>query len=80
MIEETYTTGTYRYIRATTGKTSATVSFEIDGDSVRVCNHNAANKVWGGQGKLFSSIGEALNNYKSAAMKAIIFAAAGTNA
>jgi len=62
------------YVEASCGKVSALVAFYSHG--VRVCQHNASNRVWKGFGKLYSSIDEALNSYKSDAMRTIIFAAA----
>jgi hypothetical protein len=43
---------------------------------VQVCNQNASHKVWRGMGKRFNNLQAALTNYKSAAMRSMIEAAA----
>lgn len=59
---------------ATCGKTSAWVAISKNG--VQVCTKNAAHRAWGGFGKHFPTVADAVANYKSAEMKAIIEAAA----
>lgn len=72
-ITETYKTTLATYISASCGKTNATVGIEQDG--VSVCCNNAAHRTWRKFGKRFASISDAINNYRSAEMKAIIEAA-----
>lgn len=67
-------TDSAKYVQATCGKVSAFVAFSNHG--VQVVCHNAAHKVWRGSGKHFDSADEAINNYRSGEMKAIISAAA----
>lgn len=67
------------YVDAAAGKISATVAIfkgEMSNLGVQVTCKNASHRVWRGAGKFFSSINEALENYKSPEMKAIINAAA----
>ena len=67
------------HVEATSGKTSATVSIfrgEMSHMGVQVICKNASHKCWRGFGKFFSDVNEALSNYKSSEMKAIINAAA----
>lgn len=59
----------------TCGKTSAFVAIEMDGRT-NVCAYNASHRVWRGAGKMFRSVAEAMANYKSAEMRAIIETAA----
>lgn len=56
------------------GKVSAYVGVE-KGGALQVCTMNASHKVWRGCGKYFRTTSEALENYRSAEMKAIIAAA-----
>jgi hypothetical protein len=58
------------YVTATCGKTSAMVA--IHSDHVQVICQNAAHKVWRGAGKFFPNAVDALANYRSSEMKAII--------
>ena len=44
--------------------------------NVMVCCLNASHRAWGGLGKRFDSLQDAINGYKSAEMKAIIQTAA----
>ena len=63
------------YIDATAGKISACVCIykgEMSNLGVQVICKNASHKVWRGSGKFFSSIKEALENYKSQEIKEII--------
>lgn len=62
------------YISATCGKKSAFISVYNDG-TLQVCCNNASHKAWGGLGKYFKDADDALNNYKSSEMKAMINAA-----
>lgn len=55
-------------------KTAAYVGIGKDG-SIQVCTYNAAHRAWKGGGKHFRSLAAALENYRSAEMKAIIGAA-----
>jgi hypothetical protein len=48
----------------------------VSADHVMVCNKNASHRAWGGIGKRFDSLADALNGYKSSAMKAMIQTAA----
>lgn len=64
----------FRIFEATCGKTSATIGFMSYG--VHVCYNNASSRAWRGAGKMFRNIDEVLNNYKSEAMRKIIFATA----
>lgn len=61
------------YFTATCNKVSAMVS--IHGYGVQVICQNAAHKAWRGAGKFFQTSAEALANYRSGEMKAIIQAA-----
>jgi DNA-binding protein H-NS len=66
------------FVSATAGKISASVSIykgEMASLGVQIICKNASHRVWRGAGKLFSSVSEALQNYKSPEMKAIINAA-----
>ena len=56
----------------TCGKKSAIVSYSKRRGQITVCCKNASNRVWGGYGKFFWSFGEAISNYKTATMKAMI--------
>lgn len=58
----------------TCDKTAAYVSIGNDG-RVNVCCRNASNRVWRGMGQFFSNMSEAMDAYKSSAMKAILSAA-----
>lgn len=62
------------YFSGTCGKTSATVVVHTDGNCRVICQ-NAAHKVWKGFGRLFADVGKATEAYKSAEMRALIFAA-----
>ncbi len=62
------------HFEATCGKTSAFVSIHSRG--VNVICQNASHKAWGGMGRSFKSLEEAVNAYKKAEMKQIITAAA----
>jgi DNA-binding protein H-NS len=55
------------------GKQSA--SFWIAPWYVQVRNNNASHRVWGGMGKRFENLEQALSNYKSREMQAMIRAA-----
>lgn len=59
----------------TCGKTSAFVAIEKDGRT-NVCAYNNSHKVWRGAGRMFRTVAEAVANYKSAEMRAIIETAA----
>lgn len=58
----------------TCGKQSAHIW--VSPHHVMVCNLNASHRAWGGLGKRFDTLQDAMSGYKSAAMKAIIQAAA----
>jgi hypothetical protein len=62
-------------VEATCNKVSALVSINSWGVTV-VCQ-NAANRIWRGMGKTFTSAEKALAAYKSPEMKAIIHVAVG---
>lgn len=62
-----------RFFEATCGKVSAYVF--TGKSSVTVCCKNASHKCWKGLGKTFPNFEEAIANYKSQEMKAIIQAA-----
>jgi hypothetical protein len=64
----------YRIFEVTCGKTSVTIGFMSYG--VHVCYNNASHRAYRGAGKMFRNIDEVLNNYKSEAMRKIIFATA----
>lgn len=55
----------------TNGKKEAFVSFS-DSGRVNVLCRNAANKAWRGMGRFFDSAQDALDGYKSGAMKSMI--------
>lgn len=59
-----------RYFEAVCGKTTAEVI--VSQSEVWVVCKNASHRVWGGMGKRFDTVAEAINGYKSSAMKAII--------
>lgn len=61
------------YVEVVCGNTSAAIA--IYADSVRVICSNASHKAWRGFGRSFPSVAEAVNAYKSPAMKAAILAA-----
>jgi hypothetical protein len=68
------------YVTATCEKTTATVVIDKPAAAyprIQVICQNASHRVWRGSGKFFRTTEEALNGYKSGAMKAIIMAAAG---
>lgn len=56
------------------GKISAYVYFNKWG--IDVCQNNASHRAWKGIGKFYRSLDEALNHYRSDAMRKILFAAA----
>ena len=60
------------YFNATCGKTSAHVSIYTDG-RVGVCVLNASHRAWKRMGKYFASLDLALQNYKSEAVRQILF-------
>jgi hypothetical protein len=60
----------YRYVELATEKTG--VSVTIAADHVRVVVLNAAHRVWGGAGKRFETMADAINNYKNAAVKEML--------
>ena len=61
------------YVQASCNKVTAFVAIHTWG--VQVCCQNSAHKVWRGAGKFFKNAAEALDNYRSGEMKAIINAA-----
>jgi len=63
-------------VEMSTGKTTAYVFFSSRTGSINVCCANASHRTWGGVGRTFWSIEEAVAGYNSAAMKEIISAAA----
>jgi hypothetical protein len=68
------------YVTATCDKTTATVVIDKPAAAyprVQVICQNASHRVWRRSGRFFANTEEALNGYKSGAMKAIIMAAAG---
>lgn len=60
-----------KYISASCGKKSAFITLYHNGNVNVICK-NAMHKVWNGGGKMFNSVDEAINNYKSSEMKSII--------
>jgi len=64
----------YRYLELATEKVSAFVTFMPWG--VQVCCKNSSHKVWRGAGRLFNSIQDAIEGYKSADMRSILTTAA----
>lgn len=58
------------YIELTNGKKDCSVSFSSRG--VQVCCKNASHAAWGGFGRQFGSFADAVDGYKSSAMKAMI--------
>lgn len=48
----------------------------VSASHVMVCCLNASHRAWGGLGKRFDNLQQAVNGYKSSEMKAIIQAAA----
>lgn len=58
------------FVEVTTGKQSA--QFLMTDCRVMVVCMNASHRVWGGLGKTFNSLDDALKAYKSAPMKAMI--------
>lgn len=66
--------GRYVSLEAQAGKHRAYVM--IGPNDVRVIVNNASNKCWHGMGKLFASAAAAVENYKTAEIKAIIQEAA----
>lgn len=66
-------------LELTCGKKSAVVGIWKSG-IVTVCCLNAAHRAWRGLGKTFSSVEEALENYRSSEMKSMIRAAANEDA
>lgn len=61
-------------IEVACGKVTAHVYFDKWG--VNVCQKNASHRVWKRLGNFFRDLDEALNHYRSDAMRKIIFAAA----
>ena len=59
------------------GKAEATVGFYSKSGCVSVLCNNASNRVWGGLGKTFSGVNEAIQSYRSDAMRKMIMTAAG---
>jgi hypothetical protein len=70
IIEEKKENGAY-YLKAYF-ENSPTYEIYVSSSLVTVCCKNAANRAWGGLGKKFPTIENALTSYKSAAAKAII--------
>jgi DNA-binding protein H-NS len=67
-----------KYVEMTCGKISALVCFHTFSNGkelISVVCKNASHKVWGGIGKQYRNIFEAVNGYKSESMKAMIRAA-----
>jgi hypothetical protein len=56
------------------GKISAYVYFNKWG--IDICQNNASHRAWKGMGKFYRSLDEALNHYRSDAMRKILFVAA----
>ena len=63
-----------RLFELTCGKQSAHIW--VTSHHVMVCNLNASHRAWGRLGKRFDNLEAALSGYKSAAMRAMIQAAA----
>jgi hypothetical protein len=63
----------YLYVTMETEKHSATITV-CRGESgyIGVCVHNAANRVWRKFGKQFATAADAIANYKTPAIKAMI--------
>jgi hypothetical protein len=69
-INEIKTSGNGFFFNATCGKKTASVW--IHKHEINVVCQNASHKAWGGIGKFFPTKQEAIDNYKSSEMKAII--------
>ena len=69
-ITEVFNEVSYRTVEATCGKTSATLV--VTPVAIHVCVNNANHRAWRGLGKTFETFDQALENYKSSAMKQII--------
>ena len=74
-ITEKVTTEYATYISMATEKKAAFVSINNDGTIQVICK-NAAHAAFNGAGRFFNSIQEAVEGYKSGAMKAMIQTAA----
>jgi ribosomal protein L31 len=66
-------TGRYTFVTGECGKHSAMVTVAPNYINVRVCN--AAHRAWKGMGKTFATVEQALANYRTAEIRAIIEAA-----
>jgi hypothetical protein len=77
MITKATETEYTKHFEITCGKTTAYVGIGKKDGSAQVCSYNASHKAWRGMGKHFSTKDDAMNNYRSAEMKAIIEAAYG---
>jgi ribosomal protein L31 len=66
-------TGRYTFVTGECGKHSATVTVAPNYINIRVCN--AAHRAWKGMGKTFATVEQALANYRTAEIRAIIQAA-----
>lgn len=62
-----------KLVQLSCGKTSAEIW--IGKDHMFVCCKNASHRVWRGLGKRFDTVAQALDAYKSSAMKSMIQAA-----
>ena len=63
----------YRYIGLATEKAAINVTIASGFDShVRVIVQNASHRAWRGVGKRFNTLAEAIANYKSGAVKAML--------
>ena len=71
LVEEKVESEYGTYITASTGKKSAFITVSKDG-SLQVCCKNASHRAWNGFGRYFENVEDALNGYKSGAMKALI--------
>lgn len=72
IITRTNTEGNYKSAEMTAGKKSAFVMINIKTNEVNVICKNAAHKAWKGCGRWFDSIQDAVDGYKSTAMKEMI--------
>lgn len=62
----------FRCVEMTTGKHSVMVFVYLSRSEVRVIVQNAMNQAWRGLGKEFASIQAAIENYKTADIKAML--------
>ena len=68
-------TDNYTHLTLRAGKKEAYIAYNHNIKQLQVIGLNAAHKAFMGQGKYFSNFSDALQNYKSTEMKAMINAA-----